>query len=402
MPAATTGKAPWLTAAEAARALGVSRATLYAYVSRGLVRSQAIPGDTRARGYARDDVDRLRQRTEERRAPDKAAARTLQWGLPVLESAIALIDGQHLYYRGHDAVTLATSRPLSEVASLIWTGGFGAVLPRPRPLTLHDDQKGLPFVARAQRLLAAAGAVDPRAHDGHPLPVAECGWRILHALAAIAANRGGGASTIDHALAQAWGVGPRGEAVLRGALILCADHELNVSSFTARAVASAGATPYGVVVAGLAALEGTRHGGASIRAEAMLEALRGERPLGRAIAARVRRGDRLDGFDHPLYPAGDPRAAAILAWLGERYATSAEWRFLREVAKGATAAGHLPNLDFALAALSRVLVLPAGAPLTIFALGRTIGWIGHAIEQYAGGQLIRPRAKYVGVVPRTA
>jgi citrate synthase len=400
--AAAATKGPWLTAGEASSVLGVSRATLYAYVSRGMVRSQAIPGDTRARGYARDDVERLRRRTEERRAPDKAAARTLQWGLPVLESAIALIDGQRLYYRGHDAVALATTRSLGEVASLIWTGRFGAELPRPRPLALHDDQRGLPFVARAQRLLAAAGAVDPRAHDGHPLPVAECGWRILHALGALAAGGGIGDTTIDHALAQAWDVGPRGEAILRGALILCADHELNVSSFTARAVASAGATPYAVVVAGLAALEGTRHGGASIRAEAMLHGLRRERHLGRAIAARVRRGDRLEGFDHPLYPAGDPRAAAILAWLGERYATSAELKFLREVARGATAAGHLPNLDFALAALSRVLALPGGAPLTIFALGRTIGWIGQAIEQYASGQLIRPRAKYVGVVPGSA
>ena len=53
----------------------------------------------------------------------------------------------------------------------------------------------------------------------------------------------------------------------------------------------------------------------------------------------------------------------------------------------------------ALAAVARVLRLPAGSPLTIFAIGRTIGWIGHALEQYATGQLIRPRAKYVGVVP---
>ena len=115
-----------MTAAEAAAALGVTRATLYAYVSRGRVRSQATAGRTRARGYSRDDVERLRQRTEERRAPDKAAARSLQWGLPVLESSIALIDGHRLYYRGHDAVALARTRSLQEVASLIWTGGFDA------------------------------------------------------------------------------------------------------------------------------------------------------------------------------------------------------------------------------------------------------------------------------------
>ena len=112
----------WIPAAEAARFLGVSRTTLYAYVSRGYVRSQASPGSPRERMYSRDDVERLRRRTEERRAPDKAAARALQWGMPILESSIALIDGRRLYYRGLDAATLARSRPLEEVAALIWTG----------------------------------------------------------------------------------------------------------------------------------------------------------------------------------------------------------------------------------------------------------------------------------------
>ncbi len=94
----------WMAAADAARVLGVSRATLYAYVSRGYVRSQPTPGPSRDRRYSREDVERLRRRTEERREPDKAAARALQWGMPILESSIALIDGQRLYYRGHDAV----------------------------------------------------------------------------------------------------------------------------------------------------------------------------------------------------------------------------------------------------------------------------------------------------------
>jgi citrate synthase len=114
----------WMTAADAARTLRVSRATLYAYVSRGLVRSQATPGATRERAYAREDIEHLRRRTEERRAPDKAAARALRYGLPVLESAISLIDGRHIYYRGHDAIALARTGSLREVASLIWTGGF--------------------------------------------------------------------------------------------------------------------------------------------------------------------------------------------------------------------------------------------------------------------------------------
>src|SRR5262245_38912975 len=114
----------WIGAADAVRLLGVSRATLYAYVSRGFVRSQATAGPSRERLYSREDIERLRRRTEARRDPDKAAARSLQWGLPVLESSIAFIDGTRLYYRGHDAVTLARSRSVAEVASLVWSGQF--------------------------------------------------------------------------------------------------------------------------------------------------------------------------------------------------------------------------------------------------------------------------------------
>src|SRR5690349_18043678 len=102
----------WIDAADAASRLHVSRATLYAYVSRGLIRSQPRPGDSRAHGYSRDDVERLRQRTEARRDPALAAAHALEWGVPVLESSITFIDGRALYYRGHDAVALAASRSL--------------------------------------------------------------------------------------------------------------------------------------------------------------------------------------------------------------------------------------------------------------------------------------------------
>jgi citrate synthase len=86
--------------------------------------------------------------------------------------------------------------------------------------------------------------------------------------------------------------------------------------------------------------------------------------------------------------------------LREGHATSRELRFVLDVADAAVSlTRERPNLDFALAAVARVLRLPSGSPLTIFAIGRTIGWIGHAIEQYATAQLIRPRAKYVGVAP---
>jgi citrate synthase len=399
----TTGTSSWIDAAEASGRLGVSRATLYAYVSRGYLRSQSLPGSSRERAYSRDDVERLRRRTEERRNPDKAAARALNWGMPILESSITLIDGKTLYYRGHDALDMARTRSVQEVASLIWTGRFDmdvSTHERSVPPEAGSRDDKLPFVARAQRALAAASARDPGAADIRSDNAALCGWRILRLLTATATGSVEVTPAIDRALARAWGITARAAEVMRTALILCADHELNVSSFTARTVASAGSNPYAVVIAGLAALEGPRHGGASARVESMLTSMRRARPLDGAIEARMRRGEPIDGFGHPLYPHGDPRAAMLLERLREDCSKSTELAFVLDFARATTSMTRQePNLDFALGAVARVLRLPPGSPLTLFAIGRTIGWIGHAIEQYATGQLIRPRAKYVGVVP---
>src|SRR5580704_4396852 len=109
-----------MTAQEAAAALGVTRATLYAYASRGQVRSEPVPGQPRERGYYREDIERLRDRKEARRDPAKAAARGLHWGSPVLESGISLIHDGKLYYRGRDVLKLAEKGTLEEVAELLW------------------------------------------------------------------------------------------------------------------------------------------------------------------------------------------------------------------------------------------------------------------------------------------
>jgi citrate synthase len=395
----------WLSAAEASRALGITRPTLYAYVSRGLVRSQPGVSRTRERRYAREDVERLRRRSEERRNPDKVAAHALQWGMPVLESSITLICDDWLYYRGHDAVTLARTTSVESVASLIWTGRLhGRPADRPARISVRSGSgrtvRAESFTGRAQAALAST--TDSQAFDLRPESIVRSAWRILDLMVGVAASRSARphGEPIERTLARAWRIPRSAEESIRAAVILCADHELNVSSFTARCVASAGSSPYAVVIAGLAALEGVKHGGSTARVESMLAATRRARSLRGALTERLRHGHRIDGFGHPLYRNGDPRAAALLAMLGKRYPRSRELHFVREFARlGTSLTGERPNLDFALGALSRVLGLPAGSGLTLFAIGRTIGWIGHAIEQYALDQIIRPRAKYVGVAP---
>ncbi|HMJ82425.1 MAG TPA: citrate synthase, partial [Vicinamibacterales bacterium] len=181
--------------------------------------------------------------------------------------------------------------------------------------------------------------------------------------------------------------------------VLCADHELNVSAFTARCAASAGASPYDVVSAAMATLRGYKHGGAGERVLTMLAAADTLRHARTQVAARLRRGESLPGFGHPLYPAGDPRAVLLLR-LAESGGNDEASRVTRNLRKAGSELLHdLPNLDFGLAAITRAFRLPEQAPVLLFALGRTIGWIAHAIEQYTSGDLIRPRARYTGPMP---
>jgi len=390
--------AAWVEAMEAIELLGVSRATLYAYVSRGHIRSAPLAGRTRRRRYSRDDIERFVARVRERRNPEKAAEQALHWGMPILESAITLISDERIYFRGHDASVLAATSSVANVAALIWTGtteGRALVAPAYLPRTAPRGKQPGPFVAAAQAALAMAGAHDALGYDLRPHAVAQTGWRIAWQLAGVASGFHQPRETIDATLAQGWGV-PRAAELIRAALILCADHELNVSTFAARCVASAGSSPYNVVIAGLAALEGTKHGGTTARIEASWNALRGTRDLRGAFAEHLRRDEPINGFGHPLYPQGDPRAKVLLAMLPSGKTAT----FARELADAAHAVlGEAPTVDFALVAVARALGLPTGAALMLFAIGRTIGWIGHAMEQYEKDAIIRPRAKYVGEQP---
>src|SRR5437867_620385 len=388
-----------LTAAEAAKRLGISPATLYAYVSRGLIRSVRDPKNPRNRLYSVEDV--------ERRRPANAAERALRWGGPVLESAITLISGDHLYYRGQDVAVLARSRSVEEVASLIWTGNMSIGSFALTPLHViagRGSTDGLPFTNRGGSILPIVAARDPLAYDLRPHAVAQTGWRILNLLTSVAAESTELASTVDETLQKRWT--PRvfgARDLIRAALILCADHELNVSSFAARCVASAGSNPYAVVAAGLNAIEGNKHGGMTARIETMMDELRRADDLRAAMAERMRRGEMIYGFGHRLYPNGDPRAQLLMKMLRERMPKSKELAFATQVAnEGEELLGEKPTIDFALVALAMTLKFKPGVPLALFALGRTIGWIGHAIEQYGRDEIIRPRARYTGPVPLTS
>lgn len=406
----------YLTAKEAAAALGISLPTLYAYVSRGLIRSEPGEGKTRARLYRQEDVAALQARQELRRSPAKAVESALNWGAPLLESAVTLIEDGRLYYRGYDVLTLPQEHSFEEVAWLLWQGDFAPFTERlssgqgrlvqEMALVTADLSPAEAF----QVVLPVAGAQDLAGYDLRDTAVVLTGQRILWLMTAVLAVNGGRLSesgdwlsvngAIARQLQEMWAVEKPVADLFNAALIYCADHELNVSAFVARVVASAQATPYQVVTAGLSALQGRLHGGATGQVDAFLREVGAPQQARRVVADRLKRGERIPGFGHPLYPDGDPRGRALLEQMTAVLPEAPGIELAHAIVQVmADTVGLLPNIDFALTALARALGLPPGAPLALFALGRTAGWIGQAMEQYQMGQLIRPRARYVGRRP---
>ena len=381
----------YLTAAEAASRLGIKPASLYVYVSRGMLKSE--PGEGRSRRYRTEDVDRLMARRE-------GAEGALDFGAPVLDSDLTRIADGRYFYRGADALHLAERASLEDVACLFWSTDEPTAFSR-RNLPAEVARPKAPADAsiRLQSVLPLAGALDAAAIAQDRNTRAAAAGRVLRLVAATLAGKAARARACDAVLSEGWKLDAKGTALVRSALVICADHELNPSSFVARCVASTGASLYDAIAAGLAALQGPRHGGASRRAAAWLREVDEIGDVVKAVGERARRGDPFPAFGHPLYPDGDPRGRFLLDALAKAYPRDATQKRMRLISETvATQTGTPANIDFGLAALARVLRLPEEAPMLIFTLGRTVGWLAHALEQQDTGRLIRPRARYTGPI----
>ena len=371
-------------------------------VSRGLLRSEASTG-RRERRYRADDVSRLKRRRDVGRKAESIAANALDFGTPVLESELTLIENGRLYYRGHDAARLARSSSLEQVAHLLWDCDdrpFAASNLPPMSTALRSAWAATPTLSTVDRclvLLPAAARWDHPSWVEDRTAMLETGVRILRLLTAAVTGEPLSPLPVHEQLAAAWHVPARHAPLIRAALVLSADHEFNASAFAARVVASTGANLYGSTVAGLAAINGPRHGGLTREVARLVEDLRGVPDIEAELAKHA---DRLPGFGHQLYPDGDVRAAALMAMLREFVPHSPELAFAERIA---TAAGRVtsrrPNVDFTTVVIEKALGLPKDSALAMFLLGRTVGWIAHALEQAAHGALIRPRARYTGPRP---
>ncbi|HEY7016685.1 MAG TPA: citrate synthase [Streptosporangiaceae bacterium] len=398
--------AEWIGAAEAAQRLGIKQASLYSYVSRGVLTPRRGE-DGRASLFDAAEIDGLARRGRPRQAQGAAEL--------VIRTSLTEISGDRLRYRGHDAIALATQRSFEEVAGLLWTGSFG------------DPAAAAPWQATREAVAAgsaAQAALPPGTYPLERLQVIVPALAVTDRLrlqldrpAVIAAARGLIAGMVDClpsagfaaedsrasiAARLATKLCPRPPSAgltgaLRAALVLLADHELAASTLAARVAASVRADPYAVVGTGLGAMSGALHGGAALGAEVMLVSADGPADAPRVVGELLRRGERIPGFGHFVYQTGDPRAVLLLDLIRQAAPDSGRLAVAEAVlAEARRRALPAPNIEFALAVLATVAGMSPGSGEAVFATARTAGWLAHALEEYARATPIRPRGVYTG------
>jgi citrate synthase len=379
----------WLTRDEALTALKVRPQTLYAYASRGQIGVQPDPANPRRSLYRGEDITALIKRRERGRRPEAIAASTISWdGEPIIATALSTIVQGRLYYRGRDAVELSAAATLEDAAGLLWST---ASPPRFR----SEAQKNLPREkarSRAYLALARAAASGAPTFGRAPSVLQSEAAGLVGCLASAFGAVPDGSAPLHFHLAAAWGQDEAAADLVRQALVLLADQELTTSAFAARVTASTGASLGACVLSGLAALSGPLHGNATVRVQSFFEEV-ARTSADETIARYLASGMPIPGFGHPLYPMeGDPRAASLLTSFDPLPV------FQEMITKVSAATGLRPTIDVALVALMTRLGLPDDAPFALFAIGRSIGWLAHSLEQVAvaTGTMIRPRARYVG------
>ncbi|WP_150460391.1 citrate synthase [Nesterenkonia ebinurensis] len=394
-----------LTSDEAAGRLGIKVETLYAYVSRGQLARVRTPEGSRFNPL---DVEELALRRTPRSVVRRGSV--VARPLMVLDTDLAVVEDDELYFRGQSARELALTSTVERVAAWIWCADWEAPLTPPPQQDLARAAvllEALPAGAsRIDQLSASAiglGITDPWREGASAEALHRAGARFLlgvpHLLGGDASRE---ALTVADALWLALSPhSPQTQHVraLNAALILTIDHDLAISTLSGRIAASGRASGYSVLASALGSFASPLHGNTSVSAAALLRSvLEGQAPehaLGEAISTSAA---RLPGFGHFLYAAGDCRARTLLELLPDLPRGPEVSAVVQALAETVSQRSTLkPNLDLALAAITVAADMQDSDGPLLFGLGRSVGWIAHAISEYAEKPLrLRPQGRYTG------
>ncbi|UUX95285.1 citrate/2-methylcitrate synthase [Aquabacterium sp. J223] len=392
-----------LDASTVMKLLGIKQQTLYAYASRGLLRRSSLPGSKRSL-YLREDVERLLAKKRERGRAQSADASVQISGS--VSSSITDITPEGHRYRGRDALALAL-RPgvLENVAELLWTGVLidepvvWEVMPLPDNLeavvaSLQHGETPAPILRIMAGVSTALGeAAGAELRSGSTAQLAR---RMVYAYTGCLAHlktkgcfvRPREAESIaDFALRALGGKqNPSSVAAVNALFICCADYGFSPATLAARVVASTGAGLHACIVAATAGHSGHVLGGGCDRAEDFFVARLSPARVRELVKAAGRGETKLPGFGS----VGDPRAKHLLGLAVDvaEPKTLSDLQLLTELME--SEAGIPMSLELGLVALARALELPKRSASALWAIGRSVGWVAHVMEQRLTGQMILP------------
>ena len=386
----------YVSAEEAAALLGVAVDTVYVYVSRKGIRSIPTPNSSKRR-YWRADVERARLRGG--RSP--AIAGDLKQ-----ESAITLHTTEDLYYRGRSLRELTESASFEEVAALLWDveekGAFTGRLPAaPANISLFTTAfASESTVNQALALFPLLEGANPRSYDLSQVGMARTGADILRWLCALSlAKPHPVVDPIHETIGKALSLSPENTDLVRRLLILSADNGLDSATFAVRAVASTGVSPWRSILTGLAVKSGQRsrlnqYGGLRQFVAEIMAAKMASEPVMR----RVQEGEAIPGFQPPEASRADARVRILSDRLQATLSADKDFQRLEAAAK---AVHEIQGLEPTFSYLSGFAWWKVGlrSDIAPFLLGRSAGWVAHAIEQYQGGERERAELHYRGPLP---
>ena len=369
---------------------------------------------------------------------EKLAPRGLE-GVVATTTAISSVSDNFLQYRGYRIEELVGKAEYEEVAYLLLNGelpnmeqlrDFKAELIKHRTLSpflrgilQQMSESGTPMDVM-RTVISASAVEDPGEGDNSHEAEYRKSIRLTAKLPTILATyirrrRGEQPVTPDPTLGHAANFArmagldeahPRATEILNACFILQAEHGLNASTFAARITAATLADMHAAVTAGLGALKGPLHGGATDGTMKMLDEIGTPEHTDAWVAKAIASKYRFSGFGHRVYKTEDPRAkflrkfAQDLAkdWKGPKYFDIQE-RLVAAIAKarpsmspGAAEKVNIVNVDFYAATTYTFLGIPADLGTSIFAVGRIAGWCAHIMEQHGDNRLIRPESEYTG------
>lgn len=398
----------WISRTEALKRLDVKPQTLYAYVSRQRIAAKSDPSHPRKSLYALDDIERLSRRAPGRlpghrpnqpltspAANTNLSGGTVTRGEAAIDTEVSLTLGGHHYYRGRDSIELAATENFESVAALLWQSAspnpFGPL--KPRPDVNFPGGPRLRVLSMLARRLEEDAMPEMNPDRDLGLEAASLVNEMVDAV-----TNGGPRLFFHQRLARAWKVYDNKDIdLLRRALVLSADTSLDEATLAVRAAAAAMGPLAIPLTAGFAALTGPKLGGRISRAELYVTQVRRHGNAQLVAKTLMGQGLELPGFEKDPSPSEHIRARNLIEAAPHM---GADLKAILNVGEDLT--GQPVGMSLALALIGRHLDLPREAPVTLYGIGRSAGWLAHAIEQMYSGSAPKARFRYIGVHPQVS